>query len=109
MPARTTGRAKFDFRGRPFIWWIDGDRLLRIASEDKRFVVSTPLLRETECASILTIHGSEFLRIEPSEARPIGLEIPTFKHKSIGAWVEQLLEWSFDDSHEILRVNEKDR
>jgi hypothetical protein len=29
MPVRTKGRAKFEFRGRQFVWWVDGDYWLR--------------------------------------------------------------------------------
>ena len=43
MPARTKGRVKFDFRGRRFVWWVDGDRWLRIASLDKKVVLAVPL------------------------------------------------------------------
>jgi hypothetical protein len=42
------GRAKFDFRGRPFVWWVDGDFWLRIASLDKRFVVAYALGRTSD-------------------------------------------------------------
>ena len=69
MPARTRGRAKFDFKGRPFVWWIDGDYWLRIASADKCFVVAFALGRASDQVPILAVHGPEFLGL-PSAPRP---------------------------------------
>ncbi len=102
MPARTKRRAKFDFHGRPFVWWVDGDRWLRIASRDKRFVVAFPLVRAVDQPPSLTVYGHEFPGLAPSEARPIHLVSPQPKGDSMGAWVEQLLVWCFDEAHEIV-------
>jgi hypothetical protein len=104
MPARTKGRAKFDFRGRPFVWWVDGDYWLRIASLDKRFVVAFALGRAIDQPPILTVHGQEFPGLEPSEPRPIYLITLEPSGGSMGAWVDQLLTWSFDQAHELKRV-----
>ena len=104
MPARTKGRAKFDFRGRPFVWWVDGDYWLRIASLDKRFVVAYALGRAADQPPILTVHGQEFPGLEPSEPRPIFLITAEPSGGSIGAWVDQLLTWCFDETHELVRA-----
>ena len=104
MPARTKGRAKFDFRGRPFVWWVDGDFWLRIASLDKRFVVSYSLGRAAGQPPILAVHGHEFPGLEPSESRPIYVVTLEPIGESIGVWVEQLLAWSFDHADELTRV-----
>jgi hypothetical protein len=104
MPARTKGRAKFDFRGRPFVWWVDGDYWLRIASQDKRFVVACALGRAADQPPILTVHGPEFPGLDPSEPRPVHLVLPKTKGDSMGAWVEQLLTWSFDHARELTRT-----
>jgi hypothetical protein len=109
MPARSKGRAKFDFRGRAFVWWIDGDYWLRIASEDKRFVVAYPLGRAANQPPILTVHGPEFPGLEPFHPRPIYLVIPETTGKSMGAWVDQLLTWSFDNTQELIRSVEPPR
>jgi hypothetical protein len=105
MPARTKGRAKFDFRGRPFVWWVDGDYWLRIASLDKRFVVAFALGRAADQPPILTVHGHEFPGLEPSEPRPIYLITLEPAGNSMGAWVDQLLIWSFDQKHELTRAD----
>jgi hypothetical protein len=109
MPARTKGRANFDFNGRPFVWWIDGDYWLRIASLDKRFVVAYALVRTLDQPPVLTVHGQEFPGLEPSQPRPIFLNVPEPAGKSMGAMVDQLLSWSFDQSHKLIQVEEPPR
>ena len=104
MPARTKGRAKFDFRGRAFVWWVDGDYWLRIASLDKKFAVAFALGRAPDQSPILTIHGNEFPGLESSGARPVYLIVPEPSGNSMGAWVDHLLSWSFDQSHELTQA-----
>jgi hypothetical protein len=103
MPARTKGRARFDFRGRQFVWWIDGDYWLRITSLDKRFVVAFPLGRVSEQLPTLVVHGHEFPGLTPADSRPVYLVVPE-PSGSMGAWVDQILTWSFDESHELIRA-----
>ncbi|MGC8644604.1 MAG: hypothetical protein ACP5XB_32465, partial [Isosphaeraceae bacterium] len=100
MPARTKGRAKFDFKGRPFVWWVDGDYGLRIASADKRFVVAVALGRASDEAPILVVHGQEFPGLPSGVPRPVHLIVPEPRGGSMGVWVEELLMWSFNPSHE---------
>jgi hypothetical protein len=104
MPARTKGRATFDFRGRQFVWWIDGDRWLRIASLDKRFLVAFPLGRAIDQPPVLVVHGQEFPGLTPSDSRPVHLIVPEPSGGSMGAWVDQILAWSFDESHHLIRA-----
>ena len=105
MPARTKGRAKFDFRGRPFVWWVDAERWLRIASLDKRFVVAYALGRALGQPPILTVHGHEFPGLDSSEPRPVHLIATEPTGKSMGAWVDHLLAWSFEERHELIRAD----
>lgn len=86
MPARTRGRAKFDFNGRQFVWWIDGDYWLRIASADKRFVVAFALGRASDQVPILAVHGPEFLGLPPAP------RLPTWSYRSHAGnrWVRGL-------------------
>jgi hypothetical protein len=107
MPARTKGRAKFDFRGRPFVWWVDGDYWLRIASLDKRFVVAYALGRAIDQPPILTVHGQEFAGLTSADRRPVYVIAPELSGGSggsMGAWVDQLLTWAFDPLHELIKV-----
>jgi hypothetical protein len=109
MAARTKGRAKFDFHGRPFLWWVDGDRYLRITSLDKKFIIAYPVGTEPNSPAVVEVIGSEFPGVENSEARPLWFVAPTLPATSIGACVEVLLTWSFDTSLERERVYARPR
>jgi hypothetical protein len=104
MPARTKRRAKFDFRSRPFVWWVDGDRYLRICSSDKRFIISYPIATDG-VPPLIEVIGQEFLGVDPSEQRPVRLIVPQPSGKSMGVWVDGLLQWSFDPTHEVTRYD----
>ncbi len=103
MPARTKGRAKFDFRGRPFIWWVDADYYLRIASLDKKFITAYPMGIEWGDPPVIEVIGSEFPGLDASESRPIWIVAPRLSGESMGAKVDQLLAWSFNPAHELIR------
>src|SRR5688500_19638660 len=110
MPARTKGRAKFDFRGRPFVWWVDRDYWLRVSSLDKKFVIAYALGTTAETPPVVGVRGFEFPGIDRTEPRPVWLVAPELGGRSgsgssLGPWVEQLLTWSFDPGHEINRTD----
>ena len=105
MPSRTKSRAKFDFRGRPFVWWVDGDYYLRIASLDKKFIIAFPMGTEPNDPPVVEVIGSEFSGLDASEHRPVWIVVPRPLGKSMGAWVDQLLRWSFNPEHELIRFN----
>jgi hypothetical protein len=109
MAARTKGRAKFDFRGRPFLWWVDGDRYLRIASLDKKFVIAYPMGTEPDAPAAVEVIGSEFPGVESSEGRPLWFVAPALPTTSMGAWVDRLLTWSFDTNQRRERVTARPR
>ena len=107
MPARTKGRAKFDFRGRPFVWWVDGDYWLRVSSLDKKFVVAYALGLVADSPPVVAVSGAEFPGIDRRERRPVWLVAPELSAGSggsLGPWVEQLLSWSFDPDRQITRT-----
>ena len=107
MAARTKRRAKFDFRGRPFLWWVDGDKYLRIASADKKFVIA--YLIGTEEPAVVEVIGPEFPGAESSERRPLWFVAPELPESSMGAWVDRLLTWSFDTSQNRERLDTRPR
>ena len=109
MAARTKGRAKFDFHARPFLWWVDGDRYLRITSLDKKFIIAYPMGTEPEAPAVIEVIGPEFPGVESSEERPLWFVAPTLPSTSMGAWVDRLLNWSFDTSQKRERVNARPR
>ena len=103
MPGRTKGRAKFDFRGRAFVWWVDSDYWLRVSSLDKKFVIAYAL----GAPPVVGVSGFDFPGIDCKEPRPVWLVAPELGGSggSMGRWVEQLLSWSFDPGHEINRTD----
>jgi hypothetical protein len=106
MPARTKGRAKFDFRGRAFLWWIDRDSYLRILSQDKKFIIAIPIETLPGVPSVVDVIGPEFPGLDPVESRPIRLVgPPSPSAKSMGAWVDEVLRWSFDSKHKLMRTD----
>lgn len=105
MPGRTKGRAKLDFHGRAFVWWVEGDRHLRISSLDKKFVIAFPLGRMIDMPPVIEVIGQEFPGLGQTEGRPIWLIVPEPSGKSMGAWVDELLRWSFDPGHALIRFN----
>ena len=102
MPGRTRKRAKFDFCGRPFIWWIDRDYWLRIASADKRFVVAFALGRDPSQPPTLAVHGHEFPGLPSGVPRPAYVIVPDPRGESMGAWVDELLRWSFNPTRQLV-------
>src|SRR5687768_1091633 len=107
MPARTKGRAKFDFRGRAFVWWVDRDYWLRVSSMDKKFVIAYALGRGAGKPPSVGLRGCEFPGIDRKEPRPVWLVAPEPGDSGVGmeSLVEQLLSWSFDPGHEIIRTD----
>jgi hypothetical protein len=102
MTARTKGRSKLYFHGRTFLWWIAGDRWLRIASLDKKFVVAFPLGRASTEPPSLVVSGQQFPGLDA--VRPVYLCIPDEPAgNGIGGWVDHILRWCFDPCHVIER------
>lgn len=101
MAARTKGRAKFDFHGRPFVWWVDHDYWLRVISLDKKFVVALALGTELADPPKVAVIGSEFPGLSPKAKRPIWLVGPPYHGPAMGTWVHNLLTWAFDTKHQL--------
>ena len=102
MGARTKRRAKFDFCGRPFVWWVDSGYYLRISSLDKKFVIAYPLGTEPNSPTCLEVIGPEFPGLEASTLRPIWFVAPAVSG-DMGGWVNDLLAWSFDPTHALVK------
>jgi hypothetical protein len=106
MAARTKGRAKFDFRGRPFLWWIDRDRYLRILSRDKKFIIAAPIWTLPGSSSVIEVIGPEFPGLDARELRPIRLVGPNrTAPNSLGEWVDEVLCWAFDPKRRLIRTD----
>lgn len=112
MAVRKKGRSRFAHSGREFVWWVDNDVFIRVASTDKSLVVAF-LISEVpkDVGGIVVVHGPEFLGIDRSEKRPIWLAAPKIIMSafadSMGAVVNALLSWCLDPDHEIVRYDRK--
>jgi hypothetical protein len=95
---RTKGRNRFDYNGRPFVWYVESETQLRIASVDKHFVVMLELVGHKP---LMSVAGQEFLGIPASVKRPTWLVAPRFNQTVGGALVREILDWCFDPEHEI--------
>jgi hypothetical protein len=101
MSIRVKGRAKFDYRGRQFVWWVDNDTYLRIASADKQFVVAYLLFDPNFIGPLLAVHGPEFPGVSRKESRPSWFVPPKFSATSMGGHVAEILDWYFQtENHE---------
>ncbi|MEP3481313.1 MAG: hypothetical protein ABJZ55_18880 [Fuerstiella sp.] len=107
MAARSKKRAKFRFNDRDFRWYIDADTWLRIYSAEKNFIVAYLLYHPdltVNSAMYIEIIGNEFPP-RTSEARPLGLVVPTSVaneiQNSMGALVNAILNWAFDSTTEV--------
>jgi hypothetical protein len=96
---RTKGRRRFDYNGRPFVWFIARDVELRIASVDKRFVVMYELIGNHP---LMSISGQEFIGIPLAARRPVWIVAPPFVQSLGSAKVREILDWCFDPGHELL-------
>ncbi len=95
MGVRKKGRVKFMFGDRLFVWWIDNDTYLRIASDDKRFVAGNLLLDRLD---LLAVHGPDFPGLETS-ARPAWFSMPDLDCTTdFGRRVNDILELCFNTS-----------
>ena len=102
MAIRTQGRAKFDYNGRSFVWWVHQDTYLRIASADKQFVVSYVLYDPDSVGPLLAVLGPEFPGIARTEPRPMFLVPPKLNWECpMGRHVADILDWCFQsDGHQ---------
>ena len=75
MGARRKGRAAFDFHGRAFVWWVENDKYLRIASADKTFIIAYAIGRDPSDPPTIEVIGQSFPGIDRSERRPLWLVV----------------------------------
>ena len=101
MSIRRKGRTKFDYHGRQFVWWVDNDTYLRIASADKQFVVAYLLFDPNSTGPLLAVHGQEFPGVSSKESRPAWFVLPKLSAASMGSHVAEILDWCFQtENHE---------
>lgn len=100
--ACTERRSQIEVAGRRFVWYVHGETHIRIASEDKRFVVAYRWLGEPE----LTVSGSEFPRLAASAPRPFVLRPPEFSYRSPAGLARQIIRWAFSSPEQPAHQSE---
>jgi hypothetical protein len=90
MAIRKKGRAEIEVEGRTFLWYVHDEQFLRIASEDKRFVVS---YRWTG-SPLLAVNGPEFPGVAATQPRPAFLSPPAFGSTSPGELAHEIVRWA---------------
>jgi hypothetical protein len=90
MAVRKKGRSIIEVGGRRFVWHVHRETYLRIASEDKRFVVAYRWIGEPE----LSVIGPEFPGVSPSEPRPVVLRPSAFSYGSPAELARQVIGWA---------------
>lgn len=93
MGVRKQGRSVVEVGDRRFVWHVHRDTHVRIASEDKRFVVAYRWTDEPE----LSVIGPEFPRA-PSPLRPFAVRPPAFAYRGPGELARQVIEWALFSS-----------
>jgi hypothetical protein len=99
MAIRKKGRSSIRVANRRYVWWVHDEREVRIASEDKRFVVSYHWTSTPR----LAVSGPEFPGIEPAESRPVWLVPPTFDYRSPAGLARQVISWAFASDRQLTR------
>lgn len=90
MGVRKKGRSVIEVGGRRFVWYVHRETHVRIASEDKRFVVTYRWIGEPE----LSVSGPEFPGLPPSVPRPLILRPPEFAYRSPADLARQVIRWA---------------
>ena len=69
-------------------------------------MIAYPLVIPSDAKPIVEVIGSEFPGLDESYPRPCWFEVPALSGDSMGGWVDELLRWSFDSTHELHQVKE---
>jgi hypothetical protein len=91
MSVRKKNRNLIEVCGRRFVWYVHRETHVRIASEDKRFVVAYRWVGDPE----LTVSGPEFPRLSESASRPCVIRPPAFCFASPADLAHQIVRWAF--------------
>ena len=110
MAIATKRRRPFSFRGRQFVWDANDDWRLRIASADKQFSVSLPVIfppfepwgHWPQGSIPVYVSGPEFPGL--NGRKDVWLRCATIGPRDIATtpgFVERVLEWCFDSNKAI--------
>lgn len=112
MGVRKKGRTRFECLGEYFVWYWD-EWYIRISSEDKSLVIAYFLGDPWGDRPHIEVHGNRFSGIDRTTKRPVRVLVPEHVtqefQSSTGAFVNALIRWCLDESHELEYLNELDQ
>jgi hypothetical protein len=113
MAIRKKKRRTLTLNKRRFIWWLSDDPdspdvVLRVYSEDKRFIVSYHL-DQPDTQRFVIVLGKEFPGLVQAGSRWIRLRCPKWETDSTmtPAAVRQLIKWCLFQDRPLIRLNWK--
>lgn len=113
MAIRKKKRRRLTLNKRQFIWWVSDDKdspdaVLRIFSEDKKFIVSYHL-DQPDSDRFLVVLGKEFPGLVQAGSVWIRLRCPKWESDSTitPAAVRQLIKWCLLQDRPLIRLNWK--
>jgi hypothetical protein len=113
MASRKKKRRSLTLNKRRFIWWVSDDKdaadiVLRVYSEDKKFIVSYHF-GQPDSQRFLIVLGREFPGLVHAGSVWIRLRCPKWESDSriTPATVRQLIKWCLFEDRPLIRLNWK--
>jgi hypothetical protein len=113
MAIRKKKRRKITVNKRPFTWWVSEDQdspdiVLRIFSEDKKFIVSYQL-NQPDTQRFLIVLGKEFPGLSNAGSGWIRVKCPKWETDSTitPAIVRHVIKWCLFTERPLVQVNWK--
>ena len=113
MAIRKKKRRKITVNKRPFTWWVSDDAdspdmVLRVFSEDKKFIVSYHL-NQSDAQRFLIVLGKEFPGLVNAGTGWMRVKCPKWETDSTitPANVRQLIKWCLFEERPLVQLNWK--
>jgi len=98
MSARSIGRRKLTVGNELYYWYIHDELVLRIYSEDKKYIVHYDLFGEKP---LLVVHGEKFNAVSEMK-RPLWVEPPAIDVPFGPLQVKELILWSMGKQENLI-------
>lgn len=111
MASNKKRRRKITVNKRPFFWWVSddsADKILRVYSEDKKFIVSYQL-EQPEAQCFLIVLGKEFPGLADAGSGWMRVKCPKWENDSpiTPAIVRQVIKWCLFTERPLIQLNWK--
>lgn len=113
MAVRKKKRRKITVNKRSFTWWVSEDQdspdiVLRIFSDDKKFIISYQL-NQPEAQPFLIVLGKEFPGLVNAGSGWTRVRCPKWESDSVvtPATVRQVIKWCLYEERSLIQVNWK--